>query len=500
MLALVAPAALGEGAADGAAEGVPERIFELERALAAHHWDAVASRDDSATYNPTTWSELAARAAGFEWEEFASGLGGRRESLERLVVRQPSFVDQMAASWAEAPLEELKLWTVWRVVQARAGLLSEAIVRQNFEFTGKVLSGAQELRERWKRGISLVEGVLGEAVGRWYAARHFPPEHKARVGVIVDNLLGAYRHSIERLDWMGDETKARALDKLALFTPKIGYPDRWRDFSALRVDPADLVGNVRAAHAFETDRELAKAAGPVDRGEWFMTPQTVNAYYNPGMNEIVFPAAILQPPFFDAAADDAANYGGIGAVIGHEIGHGFDDQGSKYDGEGRMVDWWTESDRAEFERRTKALIAQFDAYTPRQLAGQEDAPHVNGALTIGENIGDLGGLAIAWRAYLLALGADPDHLEEGAAARLIASAPVIDSLGAAERFFAGWAQSWRTEVRDAEMIRRLTTDPHSPAEFRCNGVVRNLAAFHAAYGVRAGDALYLAPEDRVTIW
>jgi putative endopeptidase len=324
-------------------------------------------------------------------------------------------------------------------------------------------------------------------------ARHFPPEHKERVSGIVRNLLEAYRRSISSLDWMGEETKAKALDKLDKFTLKIGYPDRWRDYSALALDPHDLVGNVRAAAAFETDRELTKVLGPVDRDEWFMTPQTVNAYYNPGMNEIVFPAAILQPPFFTAEADDAVNYGGIGAVIGHEIGHGFDDQGSKYDGDGRMVDWWTDADREEFDRRTAALIAQYDAYVPRNLAANPETAdlHVNGALTIGENIGDLGGLAIAWSAYLLSReGVDDAE----------AAPPVIDGLSAAERFFLGWAQSWRGENRDAEAVRRLTTDPHAPAEFRCNGVVRNLDVFHDTYGVKEGDALYLAPEDRVTIW
>jgi putative endopeptidase len=284
---------------------------------------------------------------------------------------------------------------------------------------------------------------------------------------------------------MGDTTRHEALTKLGQFTPKIGYPDRWRDYSALEVVPGDLLGNVRRAVAFEVDRQLAKLGGPVDRDEWFMTPQTVNAYYNPGLNEIVFPAAILQPPFFDADADDAVNYGGIGAVIGHEIGHGFDDQGSKYDGDGRLEDWWTADDRAEFESRTKALIDQYSEFSPVQLNGSH---HVNGELTIGENIGDLGGLSIAFRAYRIALGTP---LED---------APVIDGLTGAQRVLLGWAQVWQAKGRDEEMIRRIATDPHSPNEFRCNGVVRNVDEFYAAYDVQPGDALYLAPQERVRIW
>ena len=302
---------------------------------------------------------------------------------------------------------------------------------------------------------------------------------------LVAHLVEAYRLSISRLDWMGEETRAKALAKLDAFTPKIGYPVRWRDYTALQVSADDLLGNVRRANAFEQDRELAKIGKPLDRDEWFMTPQTVNAYYNPGMNEIVFPAAILQPPFFDADADDAVNYGGIGAVIGHEIGHGFDDQGSKYDGQGRLEDWWTPEDRAEFEKRTTALVDQYGAFSPAQLGGSH---HVNGALTIGENIGDLGGLSIALAAYEIALG------------RPLAEAPVVDGLTGAQRVFLGWGQVWQSKARDEEMIRRLATDPHSPNEFRCNGVVRNVDAFYDAFDVAPGDALYLDPEERVRIW
>ncbi|MCL2595864.1 MAG: peptidase M13, partial [Promicromonosporaceae bacterium] len=342
------------------------------------------------------------------------------------------------------------------------------------------------LRDRWKRGVALVEGALGEAVGEQYVARHFPPVAKARMDELVANLVAAYRQSIIDLEWMGAETKAKAIIKLEKFTPKIGYPVKWRDYSSLVIAADDLLGNMRRSNVCDTERELAKIGKPLDRDEWFMTPQTVNAYYNPGMNEIVFPAAILQPPFFDMTADDAVNYGGIGAVIGHEIGHGFDDQGSQYDGDGRLESWWTNEDRAAFEERTKALIAQYDAFVPLQLG--PEGMHVNGALTIGENIGDLAGLAIAIKAYALSLGGD------------LALAPVIDGLSGLERVFIGWAQAWQAKSRDELCIERLATDPHSPAEFRCNGVVSNLDEFHEVYDVQPGDALYLAPKDRVRIW
>ena len=354
---------------------------------------------------------------------------------------------------------------------------------EDFAFYGHTLSGTEAIRDRWKRGVSLVETLMGDAVGKLYVAKHFPPGHKARMDELVHNLREAYRVSISDLEWMTPETRQRALVKLDKFTAKIGYPARWRDYSALVVDRGDLYGNYRRGYAVGYDHELAKLGGPVDRDEWFMTPQTVNAYYNPGMNEIVFPAAILQPPFFDADADDAANYGGIGAVIGHEIGHGFDDQGAKYDGDGNLVDWWTDDDRAEFGVRTTALIEQYDAYSPKALGTDH---HVNGAFTVGENIGDLGGLSIALLAYRLSLGG--------------AEPPVIDGLTGVQRVFYGWAQVWRTKSRDAEAIRRLATDPHSPPEFRCNGVIRNIDEFYDAFGVTSDDELFLATEDRVRIW
>ena len=476
---------LGGVAKDAAADEAARRVIGLETKLAAGHWDVVKDRDADLTYNPTTLAALAESAPGFDWRAWVLALGAPAGSLDDVVVREPSFAHAFAALWRSEPLEDWKAWMAYQAVSARAPYLSTELVEANFDFYGRTLTGARDLRDRWKRGVGLVQGVLGEAVGKVYVERHFPPAHKERMARLVDNLVEAYRESITVLDWMGEGTKVKALAKLEAFTPKIGYPVTWRDYSRLVLAADDLVGNVRRASAFEQDRELAKIGKPLDRDEWFMTPQTVNAYYNPGMNEIVFPAAILQPPFFDPDADDAVNYGGIGAVIGHEIGHGFDDQGSKYDGAGRLEDWWTPQDRAEFETRTKALIAQYDAFSPVQLGGSH---HVNGALTIGENIGDLGGLSIAIKAYRIALGAPLD------------SAPVLDGFTGLQRVLLGWAQAWQSKGRDEETIRRLATDPHSPNEFRCNGVLSNLDEFYPAYDVAPGDALYLNPAERVRIW
>jgi putative endopeptidase len=475
----------GWSADDASADEAAGRVLALETKIAAGHWDVVADRDADRTYNPTTLAALATDAPGFDWAAWADALGAPAGSLDQLVVREPSFATAFAALWASEPAADWQAWLAYHLITARAPFLSTEVVEANFDFHGRTLTGAQELRDRWKRGVSLVQGVLGEAVGEVYVARHFPPAHKDRMEVLVGHLVEAYRESISGLDWMGEETRAKALAKLDAFTPKIGYPVKWRDYSALEVDADDLLGNVRRASAFEQDHELHKIGRPIDRDEWFMTPQTVNAYYNPGMNEIVFPAAILQPPFFDADADDAVSYGGIGAVIGHEIGHGFDDQGSKYDGQGRLEDWWTEADRAEFEKRTSALVAQYDGFSPAQLDGSH---HVNGALTIGENIGDLGGLSIALKAYRIALGTPLDQ------------APVIDGLTGVQRVLLGWAQVWRAKGRDEEVIRRLAVDPHSPDEVRCNAVVRNIDEFAEAFDVQPGDGLYLAPEERVRIW
>jgi putative endopeptidase len=397
-------------------------------------------------------------------------------------VRQPSFLEALPDLITAERLEAWKDWMSWQVIRSNAGYLSDEFVNANFDFYGKTLTGTPELRARWKRGVSLVEGSLGEAVGRTYVERHFPKGAKAAMDILVANLIEAYRASITNLEWMTPATRAKAIEKLDKFTPKIGYPVKWRDYSSLKITADNLLANIAAVNEFEFQRELGKIGKPLDRDEWFMTPQTINAYYNPGLNEIVFPAAILQFPFFDESRDDAANYGAIGAVIGHEIGHGFDDQGSKYDGDGRLLDWWTAADRAAFEERTKSLIAQYDALAPRQVPDH----HVNGALTIGENIGDLGGLGIAWKAYLISLdGAEP---------------AVIDGMTGAERFFLSWAQAWQLKARDEEVIRLISIDPHSPNEFRCNQIVRNIDDFYTTFGVTASDALWLAPEDRVTIW
>jgi putative endopeptidase len=458
------------------------RIVALETELATHHWDNVANRDSEKTYNPMLWSAANELAGAIDLDVWLTALGVPDHSFDEVVVRQPSFMSGLEAVLTADNLPAWRDWLAWQVIRSNAAYLSSDFVETNFDFYGKTLTGTPELRARWKRGVSLVEGALGEAVGRIYVERHFPEAAKTAMDVLVANLVEAYRQSITGLEWMGEATRARAIDKLEKFTPKIGYPVKWRDYSSLEIDASDLIGNVRATNEFEFQRELGKIGKPLDRDEWFMTPQTINAYYNPGFNEIVFPAAILQFPFFDETRDAAANYGAIGAVIGHEIGHGFDDQGSKYDGDGRLTDWWTPEDRAAFEERTKSLIEQYNALAPRQVPDH----HVNGALTIGENIGDLGGLSIAWKAYLISLaGQEP---------------PVIDGLTGAQRFFLSWAQAWQLKARDEEVVRLLSIDPHSPNEFRCNQIVRNIDEFYDTFEVTESDALWLDPKDRVTIW
>ena len=458
------------------------RVLNVESTVAKHHWDSVRSRDAEDTYNLWSLEEVSSTLGGFPFEQWCVATRIPLTAVAEVVVRQPSFVQGLKDVWAGVSLEELRDWFQWQVIKAFSAYLSSDPVDAHFDFFGKTLSGIPEIRPRWKRGVSFVEGVMGEAVGKLYVAQHFPPQSKSQMDELVSRLLDAYRDSIEQLEWMSAETKMRALEKLASFTPKIGYPDTWRDYSALSVDASDLLGNVRAGNEYEFQRELAKIGAPLDRDEWFMTPQTVNAYYNPGFNEIVFPAAILQYPFFDPERDAASNYGAIGAVIGHEIGHGFDDQGSRFDGQGRLHNWWSDSDRAAFEQRTKSLISQFNVLEPKDLPGQS----VNGELTIGENIGDLGGLAIAWKAYQLSL--------EGA------QAPEVDGLSAAERFFLSWAQSWKLAVRQEEAKRLLQIDPHSPPEFRCNQIARNLDVFYEAFSVTPDHALWMDPEDRVNIW
>ena len=459
-----------------------QRVFDLETELAAHHWDKVASRDSEKSYNLRTWGQVSALAAGADLDLWLDALNVPANSFDEVVVRQPSFISGLAETLTEDRLASWTDWLRWQIIRSSSSYLSGDFVEANFDFYGRTLSGTPQLRERWKRGVSLVESALGEAVGRIYVERHFKPSAKESMDVLVGHLVEAYRQSINELDWMTEETRVRALEKLDKFTPKIGYPVKWRDYSTLTIVADDLLANVQATNDFEFYRELGKIGKPLDRDEWFMTPQTINAYYNPGFNEIVFPAAILQFPFFDETRDDAANYGAIGAVIGHEIGHGFDDQGSKYDGDGRLLDWWTEADKTAFEERTAALIEQYNALSPAQIPEHT----VNGALTIGENIGDLGGLSIAWKAYLLSLnGSEP---------------AVIDGLSGAQRFFLSWAQAWQMKLRDEEAIRLIAIDPHSPNEFRCNQIVRNIDAFYTAFGVTEEDALWLAPEQRVTIW
>jgi putative endopeptidase len=472
------------GVNDAAARA--SRVFDLETLIAASHWDNVETRDSEKSYNLTTWKAVVDTAAsasdGPDLDRWLAGLDAPAGVFDELVLRQPSFLEGVAAALTAGRLESWTDWLRWQVIRSSAAYLSQDFVDANFGFYGRTLTGTPELRARWKRGVSLVEGSMGEAVGRIYVERHFPQAAKTAMDVLVANLIEAYRQSITALTWMTDETRARALEKLDKFTPKIGYPVKWRDYSPLELSADDLIGNIRAVSEFEFQREIGKIGTPLDRDEWFMTPQTINAYYNPGFNEIVFPAAILQYPFFDENRDAAANYGAIGAVIGHEIGHGFDDQGSKYDGDGRLTDWWTEEDRASFEKLTGSLIAQYDALAPAQVPEH----HVNGALTIGENIGDLGGLSIAWKAYLISLaGQEP---------------PVIDGLTGAQRFFLSWAQAWQLKARDEEVIRLLSIDPHSPNEFRCNQIVRNIDEFYESFSVTTSDRLWLEPEERVTIW
>ena len=455
-------------------------VLAIDTKLASGHWERAETRDVQKTYNLHTVDELKALSPSFDWDAYITNLGGpgvdAAATIAESCVRQPSYFAHLSTVLDEVPIEDWRAWLLVHVLRSAAPYLTDDFVETNFDFYGRTLNGTPELRARWKRGVALVEGAIGEAVGKQYVDRHFPPSSKAQMDDLVANLLAAYRDSISQLDWMTEETKQRAYEKLETFNPKIGYPKEFRDYSALQVRADDLFGNVAAASAFETARQLAKIGSPVDRDEWFMLPQTVNAYYNPGTNEICFPAGILQKPFFSPDALPEENYGGIGAVIGHEIGHGFDDQGAQYDGSGTLNDWWTADDKAAFELKSKALIAQYDALEPRDLPGE----HVNGALTVGENIGDLGGLTIGHTAYVISQGgsADPE---------------------ARRRLFLNWAYCWRTKRRKEQALQYLTIDPHSPPEFRAN-IVRNLDEFHEAYDTTEGDGLWLDPADRVRIW
>ncbi|BCW75731.1 MULTISPECIES: M13-type metalloendopeptidase [unclassified Arthrobacter] len=460
--------------------GAAGRVVELETKLASHHWDNVTLRDPQKTYNLKTAEEANALFPLLATWFDAAGIDADKRT--EIVVSTPDFFTGAAGLLDEVPVATWQEWLAMRVVGAAAPYLSAAFVDANFAFYGTTISGTPRNKDRWKRGVGVVEAALGEAVGQIYVARHFPESHKARMQTLVANLIEAYRRSINDVAWMGGDTKAEALRKLEAFRAKIGYPDEWIDYSAVEIDPADLLGNVERAHNADVDRHLDEVGKPVDRNKWLMTPQTVNAYYHPMMNEIVFPAAILQPPFFTADADDAVNYGGIGAVIGHEIGHGFDDQGSQFDGGGALRNWWTDQDRQAFEALTARLVAQFDALSPAAAPGH----HVNGRLTLGENIGDLAGLTIAYKAYQISLdGKEPE---------------VLDGLTGEQRFFASWAAGWRQVIRQEEAIRRLATDPHSPNEFRTNAIARNLDPFHEAFDVTEEDGMWMPPAERVSIW
>jgi putative endopeptidase len=453
-------------------------IMALETRMAGHHMKKELTRDRRLLYNKYPLDQLSELIPDFPWDPYIAeaGIG----AIDGLVVTQVDHMKAMGPVIRETPLDDWKTFLKWKALNANTARLDETIDRQNFEFYSKTLNGVEEQQPLWRRGVNNVNGVLGEVVGRIYVSRHFPPEAKARMEALVDNLIKAYEIRIRSLDWMGEETRAAALDKLAKFTPKIGYPDKWRDYSDLEIEPGDLYGNMQRAALFEYQRKLERQGGPVDRDEWAMTPQTVNAYYNAPLNEIVFPAAILQPPFFDMSAEDAVNYGGIGAVIGHEIGHGFDDSGSAFDGDGVLRNWWTDEDRSKFEELTANLVDQYSAYKPF------DDLSLNGEFTLGENIGDLGGLGIALLAYELSLGGG--------------EAPVIDGYTGAQRVLIGYAQSWRNKIRDEALRNQIATDPHSPARYRANGVVRNIPEFYEAFDVEESDALYLPPEERVKIW
>jgi putative endopeptidase len=454
-------------------------ILNLETSLAKIQWTRVEERDPIKTYNKTALTELAVLMPGYDWQRYVRG-AGIEGKVDSVIIRQPTYFTALSKVISGTPLPVWKAYFKWRVLSVSAPYLSKSFVDERFAFTGGVLRGVPENQARWKRGIALLDGSLGEALGKLYVAQYFPPEHKARMQALVQNLLEAYRRDIDTLDWMSAETKVGAQAKLAKMLPKIGYPDRWRDYTALKVSRDDLYGNVIRATEFEYRRNLAKLGKPVDHSEWRMRPQTVNASYNPTSNEITFPAAILHPPFFDAAADDAANYGGIGAVIGHEMSHGFDDQGSQFDADGNLHDWFTKADHDKFAEKTKALIAQYNAYEP--VPGY----HVNGALTLGENIGDNSGLAIAYKAYRISLAGH--------------EAPVIDGFSGDQRLYFGWVQVWRGKVREAEAIQRIKTDPHSPPAVRGTAPLRNQAGFYEAFGLKPGDKMYLPPEQRVNIW
>jgi predicted metalloendopeptidase len=454
-------------------------IVDLETELARVQWTKVENRDPVKAYNKVELANMGQVAPGYDWKSYldAAGISAKTSYV---IVSQPSYLKGFAEIAAKIPLDTWKTYLQAHLVEGYANYLSKAFVDERFSFYGTTLSGAPQNEPRWKRGVSAVQAAMGEAVGKLYVEQYFPAERKARMEQMVKNLLAAMKQSIDTLDWMSPATKKEAQAKLAKFMPKIGYPNKWKDYSQLVVSRDDLVGNVMRSRVVESNRELNKLGKPIDRDEWLMTPQTVNAYYNPELNEIVFPASILQPPFFDPNADDAVNYGAIGAVIGHEVSHGFDDQGAQYDGDGNLRDWWTAADHKNFESKTKMLVEQYNAFSP--VKGY----NVNGALTLGENIGDNSGMAIAYKAWKLSLKGK--------------KSPVINGLTGDQRFYMGWAQVWRQKTRDARQIVLLKADPHSPGQFRVNGTLRNQSGFYQAFGVKPGDKMYLAPKERVSIW
>lgn len=462
------------------AAGAAQRIVAIETRLAKAQWTRVENRDAEKTYNKYDLKALGALLPAVDWNAFFAGAQIPLAKVGSVNLTQPSFFSALNQVLTDVPVADWRAYFRFKLLHGYASDLPARFVQLNFDFSQRTVSGIQEIRPRWKRGVDTVENAIGDLAGKMYVERHFSPAAKQRVEQLVGNLKAAYARGIDDLEWMSPATKARAHAKLDKFNTKIGYPTRWRDWSALEVRREDLIGNEMRAAAVAFDRDVRKLGGPIDRTEWSMTPQTVNAYYSQGRNEIVFPAAILQPPFFNPAADDAVNYGGIGAVIGHEISHGFDDQGRRYDGTGTLNDWWAAEDNAEFTRRAKALGAQYAAFSP--VPGM----NVNADLTMGENIADLAGLAMAYRAYQLSLGGKP--------------APVIDALTGEQRFFMGWAQVWARKYREDELRRRLLIDPHSPSEYRANAILSNMAPFYAAFDVKAGDRMYRAPPQRVRIW
>ncbi|MFZ6800806.1 M13 family metallopeptidase [Undibacterium sp. Di24W] len=461
------------------AQQAADSIMALETEIAKIQWSNVENRNPVKTYNKVEVAKLGDLLQGFDWNKYFAemGTGGKTDSV---IVRQPSYLTGLNKVIQDTSLETWQAYFNWRVLNAYAPYLSKRFVDQDFSFSNVTLRGIPENQPRWKRGVGRVEESLSEALGQLYVEKHFPAENKVRMQILVNNLLLAYKQSIETLPWMGEATKKEALTKLSKFTPKIGYPDKWRDYSKLTIVKGDLVANIKAGRAFAYQRQVDKLGKPVDRSEWGMSPQTVNAYYNSRQNEIVFPAAILMPPFFNPDADDAVNYGGIGAVIGHEIGHGFDDSGSQSDGDGNLRDWWTAEDKANFGKVTDALVAQYGSYSP--IEGYK----VNGKLTLGENIGDNAGLSIAYKAYQLSLNGK--------------KATAIDGFSGNQRVFMGWAQVWRGKARDAETIRLLATDSHAPGMFRANGPLTNMPEFYQAFDVKAGDKMYVEPEKRIRVW